>query len=142
LRSDSLDEVLNEACRLAAEGLDADLAKILEIEEGGERVLVRAGVGWKPGRRRGEALFLGGRVFRGLLDKAGHPIVTAHIEKENRFRFADLLIEHGVAALVNAPSSCRAASPTAFSKSTAARRTASTKRTSRSCAPTRPSSGR
>src|ERR1700688_2846814 len=49
LRSDNLDEILTEACRLAGEALGTDLAKVVELQEDGETLLVRAGVGWKPG---------------------------------------------------------------------------------------------
>ncbi len=49
LRCDNLDDVLQEACRLVADALDTDLAKILEIEEGGAAALVKAGIGWRPG---------------------------------------------------------------------------------------------
>jgi GAF domain-containing protein len=49
LRSESLDEVLTEACRLVGEALGTHRAKILEIEQGGQSLLVRAGVGWYPG---------------------------------------------------------------------------------------------
>ena len=49
LRCDDLDEVLHEACRLVSDALDTDLAKILEIEEGGAAALVKAGNGWRDG---------------------------------------------------------------------------------------------
>lgn len=49
LRSENLDEILTEACRLVREALGADLAKVVELEADGETLLVRAGVGWKPG---------------------------------------------------------------------------------------------
>ena len=49
LKSHDLDEILTEACRLVGEALGTDLAKVVELQEGGETLLVRAGVGWKPG---------------------------------------------------------------------------------------------
>src|SRR6478672_11362093 len=49
LKSDDLDEILTEACRLVGEALGTDLAKIMELKEDGETLFVRAGVGWKPG---------------------------------------------------------------------------------------------
>ena len=52
LRCDSLDEVLHEACRLAADALGTDLAKIVEVVEvveDGEEAVVKAGVGWRAG---------------------------------------------------------------------------------------------
>jgi hypothetical protein len=49
LHSDDLDEVLCEACRLVGEALGTGRAKILEIQDDGQWLIVRAGVGWDPG---------------------------------------------------------------------------------------------
>ncbi len=49
LRSDDLDKILTEACYLVGEALGTDLAKVMELQEDGKTLLVRAGVGWKPG---------------------------------------------------------------------------------------------
>src|SRR5690606_15197685 len=46
LRSEALDEVLSEACRLVADALGTGHAKILQIVDDGETLAVRAGVGW------------------------------------------------------------------------------------------------
>lgn len=49
LRSEDLDEVLTEACHLVARALACDLAKVLEVEDDGKTLVVRAGIGWQPG---------------------------------------------------------------------------------------------
>jgi signal transduction histidine kinase/CheY-like chemotaxis protein len=49
LKSDSLDEILAEACHLVGDGLGTDLATVLELQEDRTTLLVRAGIGWKPG---------------------------------------------------------------------------------------------
>ena len=49
LHSDDLQEILHDACRLVAEGLGTGLAKVLELQPDGRTLLVRAGVGWRPG---------------------------------------------------------------------------------------------
>ncbi|MFC7542546.1 hypothetical protein ACFQU2_27990 [Siccirubricoccus deserti] len=49
IRSDNLDAILTEACRLVGEALGTNLAKVMELRENGETLFVRAGVGWKPG---------------------------------------------------------------------------------------------
>lgn len=52
LRSDDLDAVLTQACRLVAQALDTSRVKVLEIreeEEESSSLLVRAGIGWSPG---------------------------------------------------------------------------------------------
>jgi hypothetical protein len=48
LRSDDLDEILVEACRLVGEALGTDLAKVMELHDEESTLFVRAGVGWKP----------------------------------------------------------------------------------------------
>ena len=57
LRSDDLGEILTEACRLAGEALGTDLAKVVELQEDGKTLVVRAGLvgspvssAWRPSR--------------------------------------------------------------------------------------------
>jgi two-component sensor histidine kinase len=103
LRSDSLDDVLSEACRLVGEALDTDLAKILEIEPNGKSLLVRAGVGWKPGIVGEKHLPMRERSSETYSIKLAQPVITKDITEETRFELPDFLKEHGVAALVNVP---------------------------------------
>src|SRR5215203_1615334 len=49
LGADDLSALLTEACRLVGQALDTDLAKVVELTADGKTMLVRAGVGWKPG---------------------------------------------------------------------------------------------
>jgi hypothetical protein len=49
LQHTSLPELLDSAVRMAAEGLQSDLCKILEYIPAENRLLLRAGVGWDPG---------------------------------------------------------------------------------------------
>ena len=103
LGSDSLDEVLQEACRLVADALGADLAKILEIEEDGAAALVKAGVGWQPGIVGKQRLPFSERSSETYSLKAREPVISRDIRDEDRFEFADFLIEHGAVSLVNVP---------------------------------------
>lgn len=103
LRSDSLDDVLHEACRLVAKALNAEFAKVLEIEEGGEAALVKAGVGWNPGIVGKERLLFSERSSETYALERHEPVVSRNIKKENRFDFADFLVDHGVVSLVNVP---------------------------------------
>ena len=45
LRSERLDEILTEACRLVGEALGTQRAKILEIQHEEQSLFVRAGIG-------------------------------------------------------------------------------------------------
>lgn len=103
LRCDSLDEVLHEACRLVADALGADLAKVLEIEEGGATALVKAGVGWRPGIVGKEQLPFSERSSETYSLKVGEPVISRDIREEERFEFAHFLIQHDVVSLVNVP---------------------------------------
>jgi PAS domain S-box-containing protein len=102
-RSESLDEILTEACRLVSEALGTTRAKVLEIEYEGRSLLVRAGVGWKPdvvGRLRLEMREHSSETFS---IKLGKPVVTQDIRQEDRFEVPAFLRDAGVVALVNVP---------------------------------------
>jgi two-component sensor histidine kinase len=103
LRNEDLNEILTESCRLVGEALGTDLAKVLEIEQNGERLLVRAGVGWRPGLVGTLRLPMNERSSETYSIKAGEPVVTQDIDKEDRFEFPDFLKEHGAVAIVNVP---------------------------------------
>ena len=49
LRADDLSPLLTEACKLVCQALKTDFAKVVEFIPESQTMLVRAGVGWKPG---------------------------------------------------------------------------------------------
>ena len=49
LYSRDLDDLLNRASELVAQGLDIKRAKVLELLPDGKELLLRAGVNWNPG---------------------------------------------------------------------------------------------
>jgi len=101
LRSDNLDEILTEACRLAGEALGTDLAKVVELQEDGQTLLVRAGVGWKPGVV-GHAIILAGEdTSEGHALKTGEPMISPDISLETRFSYPPFLTDNGVRAVAN-----------------------------------------
>ena len=102
LKSEDLGEILNEACRLVGEALGTDLSKVMELQEDGITLRVRAGVGWPPGvvgevTVRAEAGSSEGHAIR-----TGKPVISTDIETETRFEYADFIKQAGVRALVNA----------------------------------------
>jgi PAS domain S-box-containing protein len=103
LRSDDLDATLTEGCRLIASALGTDLAKIVEIEDGKNTGLVRAGVGWRPGIIGKQRLSLTGNTSEAYALSEGTPVIMQDIASETRFSIADFMHEHGVLALVNVP---------------------------------------
>ncbi|MBL0405640.1 GAF domain-containing protein [Microvirga aerilata] len=103
LRNEDLDQILTEACRLVGDALGTDLAKVLEIEQNGQCLFMRAGIGWKPGLVGKLRLPMNERSSETYSIKAGKPVVTQDISKEDRFEFPDFLKEHGAVAIVNVP---------------------------------------
>jgi diguanylate cyclase (GGDEF)-like protein len=101
LRSDSLDEILHEGCRLVRDALGTDLSKVMELGGDGTTLLVRAGVGWKEGivgKVRVEAV---DGSFEDYALRTGKPIVSGDIRTERRFRYADFLKDNGVEAMAS-----------------------------------------
>jgi len=101
LRSDDLDEILTEACRLIGEALGTDLAKVMELEENGKTLFVRAGVGWKPGVVGEVRLKVADNTSEGAALKTGEPMISADIAQETRFKYPAFLTDNGVTAVAN-----------------------------------------
>ena len=100
LRSENLTEILQEATRLVAEGLHTQFAKILELQEG-NRMLVRAGVGWRPGIVGHEITHAEEGTLEGVALATREPIVVPHADRQDRFRIADFVLDHGIKSFVN-----------------------------------------
>lgn len=103
LRSDDLDEVLQEACRIVGQALDTDLAKVLEIQGETQDLLVKAGVGWSPGIVGQTRVPMSGKSSEAYAIEAAKPVITEDVRYEERFELPPFLTEHGVVALVNVP---------------------------------------
>ena len=103
LDASDLQSVLDESCRLVAEALDADLAKILQIERGANTALIRAGVGWNDGIVGQKRIDLGDRSSEAYAVETSQPVITQDIACEERFEFPGFMRDHGVISLVNVP---------------------------------------
>src|SRR5580692_10350462 len=101
LQRTSFTDLLNHAARMTAEGLDAEYCKIMEYIPADKRLLVRAGVGW------GEGVVGNATVGADLDSPAGYalhtgkPVISNHLENEERFRTPELLVEHGIRRAMN-----------------------------------------
>jgi len=95
LQRTSFTEMLEHTARMTAEGLGAEFCKIMEYIPAEKRLLVRAGVGW------GEGVIGKATVGADLDSPAGYalqtgkPVISNHLENEERFRTPELLVEHG-----------------------------------------------
>ena len=100
-RARDLDELLNRAAELVAEGLKVRRAKVLELLPGGNELLVRAGVNWNPGVV-GHVRFGAGKDSpAGFALRRHEPVVSPDLDQEKRFKIPDVLIEHGIKSMVN-----------------------------------------
>lgn len=103
LRTDDLDAILTEGCRLVAEALDTPLSKIIQIEARQNTGLVRVGIGWNSGVLGHERVSLSDNTSEAFAIECGEPVVTQDVANETRFRFPQFLLDHGVRAIVNVP---------------------------------------
>ena len=101
LRSDKLDEILTEGCRLIGEALGTDLAKVMELQADGTSLSVRAGVGWRPGVVGCVTLKATNDSSEGHALRTGEPMISPDIATETRFTYPPFLIAHGVQAVAN-----------------------------------------
>jgi two-component sensor histidine kinase len=100
LECDDLDTILHEACRLVGDALDTHLAKVVELQSDGKTMLVRAGVGWKPGVVGQVTTKLEAGTPESYALETGEPVISPDIDAEDRFEYPDFIIEHDVKALV------------------------------------------
>lgn len=100
-RATTFAELLNETVRRAADGLEADLCKILEYLPTENRFLLRAGVGWEAGLIGVATVGADLESPSGFALKTGKPVISNHLENEERFRTPELLRVHGVRRAIN-----------------------------------------
>ena len=101
LRGTPLADLLNEAARLAAEGLEAEFCKILEYIPSDKRLLMRAGVGWESGVVGKASVGADLESPAGFALRTGKPVISNQLENEQRFRTSELLASHGVRRAIN-----------------------------------------
>ncbi|MFB2768361.1 PAS domain-containing protein [Pelatocladus sp. BLCC-F211] len=88
--------LMQQAVTFIAECLEVEYCKVLELLPDGNKLLLRAGVGWQPGLV-GEAI-----VSAGINSQAGYtlvsndPVVVEDLRTETRFTGPQLLIDHQV----------------------------------------------
>jgi two-component sensor histidine kinase len=87
-------ELLNETVRLTAEGMNAEFCKVLEFIPADNRrwhegIVGRATIGADLESPSGFAL------------RTGKPVISNHLENEQRFRTPELLVEHGIRRAMN-----------------------------------------
>jgi two-component sensor histidine kinase len=101
LQGASFNQLLDDAARLTAEGMQAEFCKVLEHIPAEKCFLVRAGVGWGPGivgvATIGDDLASPG----GFALRTGEPVIANQLENEERFRTPELLVKYGIRRAMN-----------------------------------------
>src|SRR6516225_2549587 len=94
-------ELLNETVRLTAEGMNAEFCKVLEYIPAENRLLVRSGVGWHEGIVGSATVGADLESPSGFALRTGKPVISNHLENEQRFRTPELLVEHSIRRAMN-----------------------------------------
>jgi two-component sensor histidine kinase len=99
----NLDSLMTEGCVKARAGVDVSHAKLLEYVPANDRLLLRAGVGWKPG-------YVGRYEVAPDLDTPigyayafSEPVAISDYAAEKKFSYPSILKEHGCVSSINVP---------------------------------------
>jgi two-component sensor histidine kinase len=103
LLESSLDVLLGEASRVAAEGCNAPFAKVLQHRPREGQFIVRAGVGWKSGvvghaRARDDSSNPAGESFR-----TRQPIRVTDVRTRGDYHLPPIYPDHGIVSSANVP---------------------------------------
>src|ERR1700749_1769292 len=93
--------MLDHTARVTAEGLDAEYCKVMEYIPAENRLLVRAGVGWDEGVVGSASVGADLASPAGYALRTGKPVISNHLENEQRFRTPELLVAHGIRRAMN-----------------------------------------
>ncbi|WP_255195072.1 PAS domain S-box protein [Halorarius litoreus] len=96
LEGEDLDDLFDDVVATVAETLDAEFCKVLDLEDGGEALLLRAGVGWEPGYVGDATVGVGTESQAGYTLRSAEPVVVDDLDAETRFSGPPLLTDHGV----------------------------------------------
>ncbi|MDP8997133.1 MAG: GAF domain-containing protein [Pseudomonadota bacterium] len=101
LQGAPFEQLLSDTARLTAEGLETEFCKVLEYIPSQNKLLVRAGVGWKPGIVGVATIGADLASPAGFALQTGKPVISNHLENEERFRTPEILRQHGIYRAMN-----------------------------------------
>src|SRR6476619_6021 len=101
LQGTPFPELLSSTADLTAKGLEAEFCKILEYQREQGRFLVTAGVGWGPDVVGVATVGADIESPAGYALRTGKPVISNHLENEERFRTPELLVRHGIRRAMN-----------------------------------------
>ena len=101
LQGAAFDALLAETVRLTAQGLRVQFCKVLRYIPEENRLLVQAGVGWDPGIVGVASIGADMESPAGFALRTGKPVISNHLENEERFRTPEVLAQHGIKRAMN-----------------------------------------
>jgi PAS domain S-box-containing protein len=96
LEGEPLDDLFDDAVETVAETLDVEFCKVLDLDDDGEELALRAGVGWQAGYVGSASVGTGSESQAGYTLRSSDPVVVDDMAEETRFSGPELLTEHGV----------------------------------------------
>ena len=103
LTESDLQKFFNEVVATVGDILDVELVKILELIPGDAEMLLRAGIGWKPGLVGTANVSTGRDSQSGYTLASGRPVIAEDLQTETRFTGPSLLRDHGVTSGITVP---------------------------------------
>ena len=101
LQGTPFPELLANTAALTAKGLEAEFCKVLEYQRAKRRFIVTAGVGWGPDVVGIATVGADIESPAGYALITGKPVISNHLENEERFRTPELLVRHGIRRAMN-----------------------------------------
>src|SRR6476660_7118123 len=101
LQGTPFPELLTKTAALTARGLEAEFCKVLEYQRAERRFIVTAGVGWGPDVVGIATVGADIESPAGYALITGKPVISNHLENEERFKTPELLIRHGIRRAMN-----------------------------------------
>lgn len=101
LQGADFETLLDVTARMTAEGLGAEYCKVLQFRPSSNDFLVRAGVGWGADVVGKATVGADLESPAGFALRSGKPVISNHLENEERFRTPELLARHGIRRAMN-----------------------------------------
>jgi two-component sensor histidine kinase len=101
LQGAEIDALLTATVRLVAEGLPSEFCKVLEFSAAENCFTVRAGVGWGPDVIGVAKVGADLASPAGFALKTGKPVISNHLENEQRFRTPELFARYNISRAMN-----------------------------------------
>jgi hypothetical protein len=97
------DTLMEEAVNLVAKTLDVEYSALMELLPEGDRLLLRAGVGWKPGLVGRATVEVGKESPLGYTILTAQPVMVDDIHTDARFNMAPIVLQQKISSVVSVP---------------------------------------